>query len=76
MDVIQLSITLPDLEEFATDANRRSRKEERKANKRRRNLLRIWNDRQSRVSWTLDMKLNECKNSCYKFYPVKDRITY
>jgi len=41
MDVIQLDITHLDLEELAIDANRGSRKEEHKAKKRKRNLLRI-----------------------------------
>ncbi len=76
MDVIQLDITHLDLEELAIDANRGSIKEEHKAKKRKRNLLRIWNDRQSRVSWTPDMKFNECKNSIYKFYPVKNLTNY
>ena len=59
-----------------TDANRKSSKEERKANKRRRKLLHIWNDKQSRVSWTPDMKFNECNYSIFRFYPTKDMIIF
>ena len=68
----QMGVVLLELEELATDANYITGKEEPKAKKRRRKLYYIWNDKQSRAFWTPDMKLNECKNSIYKFYPVRN----
>lgn len=62
--------------EFTIYTNYNSRKEEHKAKKEKRNMLRYCIDKQSRVFWTPNMKLNECNNSIFRFYPVKNMIIY
>jgi hypothetical protein len=44
--------------------------------KRKRKMLRFCKERQSRVSWTPDMKFNECNHSLFRFYPAKYMIIY